>query len=74
MAQKLSPQQQRVFDFIVAEMDAGRGFPSNVAIARHMGWKHASSAIDALYNLARKRWLRSVPRGKGWAFEIVRAG
>jgi hypothetical protein len=47
----LPPQRQRVYDFIVAEISAQRGFPTNAAIARHMGWRHPSSARDTLDKL-----------------------
>lgn len=37
--------------FIKAEIDAGRQFPSQGAIAQHMGWRNATSAGDALFKL-----------------------
>jgi len=50
----LPPQQQRVLDFVRAEIDAGRGFPSNKAIALHMGWKNEASAYGCLARLTRR--------------------
>jgi hypothetical protein len=38
-------------DFVRSELRAGRPFPSSDAIAQHMGWKHRTSANDALRNL-----------------------
>lgn len=50
---KLSPQQQRVIEFIDRNIAEGHGFPATTAIAQHMGWKKTESAKDSLHKL---RW------------------
>lgn len=39
-----APRRRQAFEFILAEITAGRGFPSRGAISNHMGWKNESSA------------------------------
>lgn len=51
MTRPLPPQRQKVMDYIAAELRGGRPFPSSDAVAQHMGWKHRTSADDALRNL-----------------------
>lgn len=48
---KRAPQRQKVLAFLQEEIAQGRAFPSFAAIAEHMGWKHASSARDAVHGL-----------------------
>ncbi len=50
---QLSPQMQRVLDFVDRELSEGRTFPAPAAIARFMGWKTADTAKDSLQKL---RW------------------
>ena len=67
-----APRRTQAFEFIQAEIAAGRSFPSAQSLANHMGWKHQSSARDCLCSLAafdkvidRKfvdgRWVFSLP-------------
>lgn len=41
-------QRRRVYDFIIAEINATRPFPTKRQIRDHMGWVHDTSAYDAL--------------------------
>ncbi len=54
----LPDKQQQVYDYITSEVDAGKRFPSMHAIARFMGWKSDSSAIDCLDRLVYRGKLR----------------
>lgn len=50
-----SPRQKAVLDFVRAEVEAGRAFPSREAIAKHMGWIHEHrkrQAFDVLMILS----------------------
>lgn len=62
---RLSPQQQRVLDFIDRDIAEGRGFPSVAAIARFMEWKREESARDCLHKL-RWRGLVRIDRDYKW--------
>lgn len=59
----LPPQQQRVMDFIHGEIAEGRAFPSDDAIANHMGWKNGASARDCLYRLKWRGVVKFVGQG-----------
>jgi hypothetical protein len=48
---QLFEKQRMVLDFIEAEATAGREFPTEAAIAKHMGWKQPASARDCLLRL-----------------------
>ena len=67
-----SPQSDAVLAFVRAEVDAGRPFPHPRAIAAHMGWKNARSALDTLERLARnglvvaKQVRNRMRRGRVW--------
>jgi len=41
-----------IYDFIVAEIDAGRPFPSRKTIAAYLGWKHDGNVAECLHDLA----------------------
>lgn len=65
-----------VLDFIKHELSIGRDFPTNAAIAKHMGWTSAGSAGDALMRLAAHGHLKVAerkPAGRGWTYvyEVV---
>ncbi len=47
-----APQRRRVYEFICAEHEAGRPFPTKRQIADHMGWKNKTGAGDCLNALA----------------------
>lgn len=47
-----APRRRQVFDFIRAEVEAGRPFPTASAIASLMGWNNPGSARDCLMTLA----------------------
>lgn len=49
--QRLPEKRRQVFYFCKAEVDAGRTFPGPAAIAKFMGWNHATSARDCLDKL-----------------------
>jgi hypothetical protein len=73
LARPLPRQQQRVMDFIMAEVAAGRRFPGARAIADHMGWKQKTGARDVLSALVYKgRLTRSRVDGE-WTFAIAEA-
>jgi hypothetical protein len=55
---ELTGQQQLILNFIRDELEAGRPFPGPTAIARHMGWKHASSAGNAMRKLRQRGALK----------------
>ena len=55
------PEKQRlVLEFVLAELGAGRPFPSLESIAAYMGWKHAGSALDCMYRLEWRGKLRRI--------------
>lgn len=63
-----SPQQQKALDFILGEIHMGKPFPSDQAIADHMGWQRRKSARDMLMTLSGSGPL-SRHREKGrWVF------
>ena len=74
-ARPLPARQAEALAFIRSELADGRGFPSTAAIAKHLGWKSASSAIDVLKRLRRAGYvrvgLRSKRRGKPDLWEMV---
>lgn len=47
-----APQRLKVYEFIKAEVKAGRPFPDNEAIRSHMGWKGKGSVSEVLRYLA----------------------
>lgn len=51
MTRPLPPQRQKVLDFALSELRAGRPFPDEAAVAKYMGWKNPASAGDALCKL-----------------------
>jgi hypothetical protein len=75
MTKPLPRQQQRVLDFISAEVGAGRKFPTKREIADHMGWKGESGSNDVLNALAYKGRLdRRDTKGRGWEFSLPAVG
>lgn len=66
----------RVLAFIKSEIAAGRPFPSRSAIAVAMGWRHDSSASDALMGLYRHGHLIVLKReksGQGFRYHYALA-
>ena len=64
-------QSLKAFDFIKAEVKAGRKFPTATAVAAHMGWRNACSGNDCLMRLAANGWLEVKNRelsGRGWKY------
>lgn len=73
----MTPSQARVLLFIEAEIRAGRGFPSNEAVAAHMGWKNSASAVHVFQALCgwgclRRRWIKMESGGSRLAFELAK--
>lgn len=58
-----SPQRARVLDYVRAEIDAGRPFPSHRLIVAHMGWKTTGSSSSALEGLRIDGWVVRISRG-----------
>jgi hypothetical protein len=67
----MTPQLQRVMDFIEAEIAVGRGFPTRAAIAQHMGWKNGgNAATSVLLQLVGVGRLTKSWDGGRWSFGI----
>lgn len=66
-------QRTKALQFIRAEIAAGRPFPAHAAIARHMGWKNASSASDALWALVKDGHLSAVQTGRNFRWALAPA-
>ena len=48
---QMPPQRKKVYEFVVSYHASHGEVPAPKQIAEHMGWKHATSATDALYGL-----------------------
>jgi Mn-dependent DtxR family transcriptional regulator len=70
-SRKTAPQTMEIYDWIRAEVVAGRPFPTVSQIAERQGWGH-SSANDTLARLVRKGYLKVVQRKRigsnGWRY------
>ena len=63
-----------VLSFIESEAEAGRGFPTNGMIQRHMEWKNTTSVNDALMRLKSHGHIVVLSRensGKGWRYKYA---
>lgn len=60
-------RRRQAMEFIAAEIEAGRRFPSNRAIAGHVGWLNDSSVTDVLHALTADGFLtrERIPGGAG---------
>lgn len=56
--------------FIRGEIEAGRPFPTQTAIASAMGWKGASGVSDALWALVKDGHLIATRRGRYFAWSL----
>lgn len=67
----LPKQQAAVLAFIEDQISAGNSFPSALEIAKHMGWKNASSAMSCIMSLVWRGKIRMVSRepcGRTWKY------
>ena len=56
---QLTAVQQRVYDFVREELQAGRTSPSIREIAAHFGWASCRNATEHIERLVAKGWLTS---------------
>lgn len=66
-----APRRRQCFDFIQAEVAAGRPFPSTQAILDHMGWQQPQSVRDCLHTMAAfDKVITRTWTGTGWLFTL----
>lgn len=68
---KKAPNAMAVYEWIRAEVSAGRPFPTLHQIAARQGWSSRTQANDVLARLVRKGYLKVVKRelvANGWRY------
>lgn len=58
----LEPSRRKVAEFILSEVEIGNPFPSNAAIAKHMGWEGLTKCRTVLLDLVCAGVLKQGPR------------